>query len=220
MADSFNPSSTWRANTGDAGRSSLLPYAAGLHLKVENFWLQAAVQGYFALGNDSDSAANDRARREAYLRIVNGGSYRYYAVNPSLHELEVQAGLRFNQFNVYVGGTYALYGQSTAQGYGLIAGVRFTMPTGGRSKASDASYQGPDENGFAPKEETYDETLFHEKPAPPRRPPPPPVAAPTPPPRVQLIPKRKKKRTSRKIERQQENLNKLLNDTEQNLEHK
>ena len=204
----------------DGGRSSLIPYVAGAHLKLDKFWIEAQLRGQFALGNDSDSALADRARREAYLRRVNGGSFKYYSVNPTLHEAAVEAGYRFDQFHVFGGAAMAYLGNSSAQGYVLSLGLRFTLATA-RKTVSTTSYGGPtDEGGFAPKEESYDDTLFNDRPV-VRRAAPAPV---TPPPRnnapsVRVVPKRKGK-PNRRQERQQQNLDQLLNDTEHGLEGK
>lgn len=191
----------------DGGRSSLGHYSLGAHFKADAWWIEAQLRGFYSLTDDSDASLANRARRVAYLQRVNGGSLRFYAVNPAITELTLETGFVLDQFNIFAGGSLTVAGQSYAQGYGLWGGIRFTWPTRPRAGGSTGSLTGSttDASGFEATQDNYDDTIFTDQPALGQK-------------RVQsLRPRPRPKRPDPRL-KQQDNLNRLLNETEQHLE--
>jgi hypothetical protein len=149
----------------DEGRSALLPYHGGIQWLTEaGTWAQIELRGYQKLTDDSNSDAGEE--RSEYLTRVQGGSERFYSLNPSLHEVAVLAGTHFGQMGVYGGVSYAYMGKNNAEGVTYTVGVSF-----------DGSFFTPTpqpeviryENKFEVKQETYDPSLFQTSPVPARK---------------------------------------------------
>ena len=193
----------------DAGRSSLGHYVLGAHYKHDALWLETTLRGYFSMTDDSDFSLANRARRFAYLQRVNGSSQRFYAVNPALTEVSLEGGLALDQFNVFIGGSLSVAGQTMAQGWGAWGGVRFTMPTGWSSASASRADLGAggDSSGFEPNQDQYDDTIFTDQPAIGQK-------------RVQSLRPRPRPKRADPRSKQQDNLNRLLNETERGLEQK
>lgn len=107
----------------DDGRSSLIPYAAGTKFTNETWWLQLEMRGYQSVTDDD--AASDRILRNAYLTRIQGGSYRYYAVNPSAHEVAFEAGLDLGAVLFSGGVAKTVLGENTADGLTFMIGLSF-----------------------------------------------------------------------------------------------
>lgn len=217
----------------DGGRAFLLPYEAGIKFKLPRFWIQASFRGYESVVDDADS--DNQAIRENYLKTVNGGSLRFYSVNPSGSEVAAEAGTQFGAWGLYGGFAISVNGNNSADGWLAHAGISWS-PVVVRSKKDD--------DGFSIRKERYDEGLFeNEKNATPefvedpdfkepvrQRPvepvddptvPPPPAAVPSKPVEMQLElrrvpPKKKKKPAPRK---RNKNIDKMMNDAESALEN-
>ncbi|MGZ3722208.1 MAG: hypothetical protein ACXVA9_04710 [Bdellovibrionales bacterium] len=137
----------------DEGRSSLLPYNAGLRFgHPETWWIQAEVRGFQSITDDSNSG--NRAVRDAYLINVDGGSYEFDAINPSRTDIAAMAGARFNQIGIYGGFSKSLVGRNSADDWEIRAGFTFTGAIFAKAKRSDV----PD--GFSAPQEKYDDTIF------------------------------------------------------------
>ncbi len=221
----------------DGGRAFLLPYEAGIKFKFPVFWLQASFRGYETIVEDADT--DNQVVREAYLKQVNGGSLRFYSVNPSGSEVSAEAGTQFGSWGLFAGFAITVNGNNSADGYTGYGGLSWTpMP----SKKQD--------DGFSIRKERFDEDLFRDEnkqpefvedpnfqePAARRRSDPPaeepaadePVATPPParatrskPVEMQLqlrrVPPKKKKKPARK--RSNKKLDSMMNDAESALEN-
>lgn len=129
----------------DEGRSFLLPYDLGLNYRFSpgGWWLQGGLRGYQTVVDDTDT--DFTVERDAYLAKANGGTFRYFQINPSTMELNVETGRKFarGEWGFYVGNSLTLSGESSAHGLSVYGGLAFY---GGRGE-SDA-YESSD--GFMP----------------------------------------------------------------------
>jgi hypothetical protein len=172
--------------------------------------------------NTAALSTENRPLRDAFASTVNGGSFRYYSVNPSLMEFAAEAGFRYGQFGAFAGFSVAMNGESSADGMTVMGGLTFSPQF---SPSEPAQQETKDR--FNIRDENYDENLFEgdsqpeaDRPAPPpRAKPAPPVEAPAAPKQVDMqfevkqVKKMKKPRTSKKVE-------KALDDAESILEKK
>lgn len=172
----------------DEGRSHLLPYRVGLQFKQKMFWLQGEYRGHQTVMDDENSDL--RQDRDLYLHQVNGGSYRYYAINPSVGEGAVEAGLQVGSFGVKAGFAMTATGDNAAEGWTALVGVSFS-PT-------PAPVERREDEGFEFKTEDYDKSLFKET--------------------DELSPNDGYKRRIRKKIRKKPEVDRLLQDTQRKLE--
>lgn len=146
----------------DSGRASLLPYAVGLQIKPNIWWAQAEYRGFMTVADDSD--VENRGVRDVYLTHVQGGSYRFYAVNPNAAEVAIETGVRLeNGFGLKLGYATTVSGASYANGDTVYGGVSYQ----GRPKPPPPAKQLPittDPSGFKVESDHYDETLFQTPP--------------------------------------------------------
>jgi len=196
----------------DGGRSFLLPYGVGLKFRSGRFWLQGEYRGYESVVDDADT--ENRMDREVYLGQVNGGSFRYYSVNPSASEIAVEAGARFGAFGVFGGVAMTVLGSSSADGLSAMVGLSY------RPNFSRSVDTGREPEPFDIRNERYDESLFEEPSAPK-----PPTAVIQKPQDVEVQLQLKhvppKKKNNAKIKKQNaKKLDKLMKDTENSLEKK
>ncbi len=148
----------------DDRRSALIVYNIGLRYgRRGKFWLSGEYRGYNSVINDRDT--DNRIPRDIYLSAVDGGSYAYGAVNPSVGEVAATAGMYWGPVAFYLGAATTVYGRSAASSITAIAGILFS----GSFFESAAPVH---EEKFEPKAEKYDETLFRQRltPAPPQEP--------------------------------------------------
>jgi hypothetical protein len=155
----------------DAGKATLMPYAVGVNWRPTQIWAEVQYRGYTPLSRDSDS--NNRTFRDAFLSRVDGGSYRFDAVNPTLNEAVAQVGYRFGGgWNVYAGYTQTVNGNSSASGWTATVGGLFTARMfAPHHEESETPVTEP--APFQPANEKYDESLFNDsdpKKAPPTPP--------------------------------------------------
>jgi hypothetical protein len=175
----------------DEGRSHAIPYTFGVKWKSRPFWAQLEYRGYERLFSNSDT--ENRNQRDLFLQRVNGGSYRYYAINSALSEAALEAGYSFGTIGVYGGAAMTINGASAAQGYTLLAGLAYTpgADTGAKEEGSGSNFDPVDmpADRFTPHVDPFDDldpTKPPKKrkarpaaPATPAGPPPPPPDMPT-----------------------------------------
>lgn len=122
----------------DEGRSHAIPYSLGAKYSLsKNFWLQGEYRGYEKLFDNSDT--DNRNTRDQFLLRVNGGSYRYYALNSAMSEIAGSAGYTFGTITAYGEAAYIVNGSSVADGLTFMLGLAYT-PAGrvsGNSEFSD-----------------------------------------------------------------------------------
>lgn len=143
----------------DGGRSALFPYSAGLRFEQSaTWWVQMQLQGYQSLGNDSNS--NARNIRDGFLNLTDGGSYQYFAINPSHGEVAGQIGVRFGAVSIYAGGSFSVYGSSSADDWSGHAGIM--IDGGPTAKVQSSPLPAEPAEGFHEKLEKYDDRVFQE----------------------------------------------------------
>ncbi|MBX3020846.1 MAG: hypothetical protein KF799_04155 [Bdellovibrionales bacterium] len=145
-------------NYRDGGRSTLFPYRAGLNFRIRNWWIQGEYRGTVTVSDDTDN--NDQIPRLTYTTAVNGGSFRYYAVNPESAEAAIETGFRYRGFGFYGGFATTTSGSNSADGNLIYAGISYS----GRIKLTPrtAVEEHPEEQ-FEIEQDQYDETLFEEE---------------------------------------------------------
>lgn len=202
----------------DEGRSSLFPYSAGLRYeRARTWWLQMQFQGYESIVNDANT--NNRNLRDGYLSQADGGSYQYFAINPSHGEMAGQIGVQYANFAIFAGGSFSVYGRSSADYWS--GNVGFIFSGGTRARHSEAPML-PSDDGFLMKPDKYDDSVFRESsPVAPEAPEAPPqqVAPPQAKPQSKA-PARKKPRKKVKKEEPMPNVEQLMKDTEKTLDKK
>ena len=148
----------------DAGRSSLLPYAVGAHLQVRQWWAEASWYGQFTVMEDADT--QNRAMRDYFVNRVDAGSYRFYAVNPTLHNLQLQTGFQFGPFGLLAGFSTSMMGNNAADGWAIHGGLSFSSEIFSKPAANTGA-----DPRFQLQQDKYDESLFQENSAaPPQEP--------------------------------------------------
>lgn len=161
-----------------SGRSTLMPWSAGLEFQLPAARLGARLYGEQTIANDGDTGDGEAARLVTINRI-NGGSLKYYSVNPSLVDSEIYLlfGLSRN-FRMALSGGTTLTGSNSGAGYhgeGTLIyrfaaePVRRTRP---RNEEHSISVDPYVEKFHEDTNDGVDQQLF--------RPPPPPKPAPQP----------------------------------------
>ena len=115
-------------NRGD-GRSALLPWLVGLDWKATSAWsLDAEIGGFRSISDDEFKANDQTIRRTSVTNKVDGGSLRYYSVNPNLTDVKIEARFAASRdFTIQAGLAQTLAGQNTAQGMTILVGVALNM---------------------------------------------------------------------------------------------
>ncbi len=150
----------------DEGRSHNLPYSVGAKLQMDSLWLQGEFRGYERLISNEDTET--RAARDAFLQRVNGGSYRYYSMNPAVGELAGSAGITvLDSWMIYGGVAYTIRGSSAAEGLTGTIGLAYT-PNPGNSSSRRRSSTPNFESGTETLKEA--DQYFNEDPRVPPRP--------------------------------------------------
>ncbi len=126
----FSGSMLWYGKLGftyrDQGRSFLLPWHAGLEFKLPSSRLGARVSGFHSIADDGDT--NNKTARIAASDNVNGGSLKWYAINPSV--VSADGYYRFRVADRWVGQVQAgfdLTGTNYAAGFFVGAFLRYAF---------------------------------------------------------------------------------------------
>lgn len=141
----------------DQGRSDLLPWSIGMGWNSGGSLLGARLFGFQSISDDKDK--NFRFSREYVNNKVNGGSLKYYSVNPSVMSVE---GLWFfklqRQLQVQLHFGLDLAGQSYSKG--MFGGLNFVFDWGEKQRSlrhrPKREVQQPRGNGIAVETETID----------------------------------------------------------------
>lgn len=177
----FYPFGFLGAEYRDEGRSTLLPYNIGVQwVPNDTWWTQLEIRGFTSITGDSD----DEEIRDSYQLNVQGGSARYFSMDPSSNEAVAMAGMHFGQFGAYIGVANTLTGRNSANGFTGFVGLTYdgSAFSSGYSPYVDTP---PAEEKFNIKSDSYDESLFRDSPKPkkvlvkPTTPPPTVIQSPT-----------------------------------------
>ncbi len=146
----------------DEQRSGLAIYRLGSQFKFSSFFVGASLNGFESVMDDKGS----EAERLAIVRRVNGGSFKYYAYNPSALEVDLWAGMNFSRTsNLRLGLSQTLNGKSYAHGMTVHVAYQFQLLGPGAIRREQPSY----DPKFELENEKYDESLFEADPAKPAR---------------------------------------------------
>ncbi|MBK9324115.1 MAG: hypothetical protein IPM97_14415 [Bdellovibrionaceae bacterium] len=106
-------------------RSTLLPWGIGSEFQWKTVILGGKIFGYQTIMDDPNK---DRKNLRLIVNDrVNGGSLRFYAVNPSLVDSEIYVKFKIGKaLSVSVGGGTTLTGSSAAAGFHGTANVTYT----------------------------------------------------------------------------------------------
>jgi hypothetical protein len=112
----FYPYIQGGVNYRSDGLSLLMTYAAGFELRFAEIGLGAAALGRFSI--QDDEYTNSASIRDNFNNRVNGGSKKYFSINPNSTDVELSATYAANQdllFKLFAG--YTLIGSNSAAGY-------------------------------------------------------------------------------------------------------
>lgn len=172
---SFVPFASVGLTYRDEGRSTLLPYNLGAELKFSSFSIGGDIGGYQTILKDQYTS-NSLERH--VVSTKNGGSLKYYAVDPSL--VETSAWLRWNagSWGLRAGAATTVTGANTAAGLTFFGGLHFSLDGDG-SRARRSTPVAPVDSPVSTDDEVQkfeeitndgvDQNLFR-KPKPPPKP--------------------------------------------------
>lgn len=149
----------------DEGRSSLMPYGAGMELEFATWSLVGEVRGYQTVVKDKYTS--EPLRREV-VAPKNGGALRFFAIDPSLLEANGWIRKNFGGLGIKLGGGASITGANTAAGWNVIAGLSYQFGTAKTPKS--IHHPPPKEEATQFREETedgVDQSLFQPPPPPP-----------------------------------------------------
>lgn len=137
----------------DEGRASLLPWHLGAQYKYSFMLAGAELYGQEVLKKDSKS--DDPRDKVLVTDYSNGGSLKFYSVDPSYYEVRVFVGADLLNHLMLRGG----FGQ-TFRGQNSAAGQTFLFSLEYRFGGDDKD---PRTDRFEAPTESYDQKLFHEE---------------------------------------------------------
>lgn len=170
----------------DEGRATLIPWTLAAEYRPETWFALGGLRGFETLKESGDL----RTEHELVTNRVNGGSLRYYAVNPSSKEVFGEVGMHNKGWSAWFGLAQSFNGEEYAAGLTATVGALFNLGMFGGSGESSEDFE--EERMISPPEkqerfdyggEKYDEKLFREsdpvkpedqyapvdKPAPPKK---------------------------------------------------
>lgn len=184
----------------DDGRASLALYQVGLNWKPGRFKIGGGLYGSSVA--ISDEYSDRRILRDLVTNRVNGGSWKFYSVDPSVLGLEGHASFRLNEsFNLYGSFDKTINGEASASGWTARIGLEFLLPAEDSERYNEINTpdvlrpEPVEVKTFEPDPTDYDKSLFVEpKPKPKKK-------------------KKKKPRKTKKID-----VDKSLDDVQKSLE--
>lgn len=111
-------------------RSSVMPWYVGGGMQWKHSFFGLELNGFQTVTDDSDKGTTNEAIRNTLIQRVNGGSYRFYSVNPS--HIQVQANLDVGFSSGFVVKTYianSISGQNYANGLTMGIAVNLLFDT-------------------------------------------------------------------------------------------
>lgn len=164
------------------GRAHLMPFQIGTKYYYQQMYFLAEVYGHIPISNDT--YRNREFVRTTVTERVNAGSWKFYAVNPTLFEGRAELGYKISpDFTVYGGAAHTIDGKNAAYGFTLSFGLLYTF--GAAERTWDSFADDPDDSTidftedevakeyrkktrkrkpkkekFEPLRDDYDESLF------------------------------------------------------------
>lgn len=130
----FYPYAYLGGNIRSEGLSTLLTYGVGGEFRFSELGLGAALEGFSTVKDDEFT--NSASRRDLITTRVNGGSKKFYSINPNLLAAEVFLNFAMTEnikFKAY-GGT-DVTGSNIAQGFFVGGAITFSLDYGNGSDA-------------------------------------------------------------------------------------
>lgn len=110
----------------DQGRSSLLPWSAGILWDLKGSEIGGRIFGFQSITDDKDTGAD--YNRLSLINRVSAGSYLYYSVNPSVIDSEVLYNYYMNNDSKFLfTAGLTLLGNNYAQNYHLSVALQFNF---------------------------------------------------------------------------------------------
>lgn len=130
----------------DGGRSYLMPWGANAEYHFSKIGLGAEIFGFQSISGDQDKGATGEVNREILASRVNGGSKKFYSVEPSVVDFNLYVIMDINKsFSMGAGGGLTLAGANYASGYHAGAFLQYSF--GGS-------------NAYKPKHKNYRRTRY------------------------------------------------------------
>ncbi|MCB0384252.1 MAG: hypothetical protein KDD43_02575, partial [Bdellovibrionales bacterium] len=153
------------------GRSSLAEYVLGTKKDLEGLEFGAEVRGYESVTDDEFT--DTPTKRTAVVNKVNGGSLKFYGINPSLLSANFFVRLQMSDaFSLQGGYGLDLQGKSMAKGTTIFINLVWDMSSTHEefTKSRRKNRRSEDVEKFNVEATEYDESLFkEEKPRPVRK---------------------------------------------------
>lgn len=112
------------------GRSSLMPWSAGIEFKPGRVRFGGRLFGFESVSDDADTGGVAEAARVTTSNRANAGSMMFYAVNPSVIDSDLFLIFGFgSNWDLRVGGGATLTGRNTAATYHADATLSFRFQT-------------------------------------------------------------------------------------------
>lgn len=112
----------------DNGRSNLVPWGVNAEYAAEQFHVGGEIFGFQSITDDKDKGTTNEALRTAVLARVNGGSARYYSINPSVIDSNVYMKFAVNRkWNLWAGAGMTFAGSNYSNGFHFEGGVRYIL---------------------------------------------------------------------------------------------
>lgn len=101
------------------GRSALMPWGLGVEFLTSSFKFGSRLHGFQSASQDKDAGSSEgELARQGVSDRINAGSLKYYAINPSLVDLDVFVVFQLGRpWILELHGGLTLAGQNTAAGY-------------------------------------------------------------------------------------------------------
>lgn len=148
----------------DEGRSSLLPWRLGTQLKLGHWSLGGEISGFESITDDENT--NTPGERNDVTARVNGGSFQYYSINPSIMNARGWVGWQMTrQFGLNLGYGASIDGKNSAHNSVIFlrADLQFGVPAMVSKGRSSERRQQNRSKKFSVESENYDETLFEDE---------------------------------------------------------
>lgn len=144
-------------NMRDGGRSQLLPWSAGLGINWGPSFIGGRVFGFQSMTDDRET--NSPFLRDQVIARVNGGSRRFYSINPSALSAEALWFLKFkNQWQVQANFGLDLAGENYSKG--IFGGLAIVLDWGYKEREFRARPRGlmkqPKGSGLAVESDRID----------------------------------------------------------------
>ena len=137
----------------DEGRATLLPWSAGAQYQYKAFLAGLELYGQEVLKKDSKS--NDPRDKQTVVDWSNGGSYKFYYIDPAYYEVRGYVGADImDRVILRVGMGQTLLGKNSAAGQTYLASLEFRF---GEERPD------PRQDRFEAAPEAYDQKLFQEE---------------------------------------------------------